>query len=174
MSEQRSLIAHGQYQAAQDKFEYFLCGVAGALFAYIGQHYAPHKLGLNAPTVELLSLGLLGASFVAGVLRIERIVLTQRINHVMLDAAEKAGHFTKALATCNPNAPFYDAQCGDVYTAASLEKMRKEEIARRDEAQKNIQVIKQKGLQLYKWRNWLLYAGFATMLLAKLLSAYLP
>jgi hypothetical protein len=31
--------------AASERFDYFVCGIAGALFAYIGQAYTPHTFG---------------------------------------------------------------------------------------------------------------------------------
>ena len=53
------------------KFDYFICSVAGAIFAYVAQHYTPKVLAINAATLEPISLMLLGASFYCGVRRIE-------------------------------------------------------------------------------------------------------
>ena len=42
--ELKSFELFSKEHAASEKFDYFMCSVAGALFAYIGQNYTPHKL----------------------------------------------------------------------------------------------------------------------------------
>jgi hypothetical protein len=44
MSSFASLTIYEKEHASVQKLDYFLCGFAGALFAYIGQNYTPHKL----------------------------------------------------------------------------------------------------------------------------------
>jgi len=82
---------------AADKFDYFVCTVAGAIFAYIVQHYTPKVLAWDAATLEPVSLVLLAFSFYFGIKRIElgaTIIhidkdLTQLIHQGSLDAAEQ-------------------------------------------------------------------------------------
>jgi hypothetical protein len=54
-----------------EKFDYFICSVAGAIFAYVAQHYTPKVLAIDAATLEPVSLVLLAASFFCGIKRIE-------------------------------------------------------------------------------------------------------
>ena len=82
---------------AADKFDYFICTVSGAIFAYIVQHYSPKVLAFDAATLEPVSLVLLAFSFYFGIKRIElgaMIIhidrdLTQLIHQGSLDAAEQ-------------------------------------------------------------------------------------
>ncbi len=46
--DERSIEVYGHYREAEQKLDYFVCGISGALFAYLGQHYIPHKLVCDA------------------------------------------------------------------------------------------------------------------------------
>jgi hypothetical protein len=51
--------------ASNEKLDYFMCSVAGALFAYIGQTFTPEKLPTKCCIVSILSLILLSYPFTA-------------------------------------------------------------------------------------------------------------
>jgi|SRR5665213_146389 len=82
---------------AADKFDYFVCTVAGAIFAYIAQHYTPKILAIDAASLEPVSLLLLAGSFFCGLKRIElgyRIIHLDRefsilVQSPSMDAAER-------------------------------------------------------------------------------------
>jgi hypothetical protein len=82
---------------AADKFDYFVCTVSGAIFAYIAQHYTPKVLAINAALLEPVSLLVLAGSFFCGLKRIElgaTIIhidrdLTILIQQQSMDAAER-------------------------------------------------------------------------------------
>ena len=83
MSE-RSIEVYFKADESSEKFDYFVCSVAGALFAYIGRDYVPRKLGLGIPLIEPLSLVFLVASFYCGIKRIECKIHARRLNHKRL------------------------------------------------------------------------------------------
>jgi hypothetical protein len=121
--EHRSLIAHKNWQESSDKFDYFICGVSGSLFAYIAQTYTPQRF--ETLPIEPLALLFLALSFYTGAVRIETANTMKLLNHEMLDASEKAGEMTKALAEPSTSGLHYNAEGGEIRTRADIEKLRK-------------------------------------------------
>ena len=70
----------GKAMESDEKFDYFVCGVASALFAYLGQHYAPRRLEFGIASLEPLSLFALMLSFFAGTLKIYSSTLFKKAN----------------------------------------------------------------------------------------------
>jgi hypothetical protein len=95
--DQPALELYKKGKDAADKFDYFVCTVSGAIFAYIAQHYTPKVLAIDAATLEPVSLLLLAGSFFCGLKRIElgaTIIhidrdLTVLIRQESMDAAER-------------------------------------------------------------------------------------
>ena len=56
MSENRSLIVFGQVHEAEQKFDYFVTGLTGTLCGFIAERYTGAKLGVNAATLEVISI----------------------------------------------------------------------------------------------------------------------
>lgn len=63
MAEERSMTLYCQVSEAEQKFEYFLTGLIGALCGYVGQNFVSAKLGLNPSTIELVAILILVVSF---------------------------------------------------------------------------------------------------------------
>jgi hypothetical protein len=74
--------------ASNERLDYFMCGVAGALFAYTGQTFTPEKLSFYACIATIVSLLLLSLSFYCGYRRILAQNSITRSNH-------------KEIATCD-------------------------------------------------------------------------
>jgi hypothetical protein len=102
----RSIELFGITQKSSERFDYFVCGVAGALFAYIGEHYEPHKLEFGFSLLEPISLVMLACSFFVGLKQIETVIVQRRINYKILDVSERAGNMTRALS--GGNGPYYN------------------------------------------------------------------
>lgn len=67
-------VAKTLYQASHEagqKFEYFITGAIGAMFAYSVQNYSPEVLGWNPQTLEPIAILFLAVSFFCGLKRIE-------------------------------------------------------------------------------------------------------
>ena len=54
------------WRQASERLDYFLLGVSAALTTYLGQHLAKPSIGVNGPTLELLTLGLWAFATAAG------------------------------------------------------------------------------------------------------------
>lgn len=173
MSE-RSIEAFGRYHEGEQKLDYFICGVAGALFAYIGQHYIPRKLHLDASVLEPMALLFIGASFFFALKRIGNTVLLMRVNHLMLHAAENAGKITGALAKGQGGAPFFNEEAGDVLTPEQMAKERESSLSARDHSRKQLDKLRKKGRCFWRWRNYLLALGIAALFASKILLPYFP
>jgi hypothetical protein len=169
MSERKSLPLYQSYQESGEKFDYFVCGVAAALFAYIGQNYSPKPLGFDLNLLEPLSLLLLASSFFVGLKHLETCVHLRKYNFLNIDAGERAGNLTEALA--KPGLQF-NPSTGEMWT---IEKI----MARREDAIIKSQVIEQKmdkevrkANRLNKVRDWILMLGFLVVLLSKITEPY--
>jgi hypothetical protein len=166
----RSIEVHKMVQESREKFDYFVCGIAGALFAYLGQNYVPRKLEIGVSVLEPLALLFLVAAFLVGMKLIETANILKRVNFRMLDAAEKAGNLASALNS--GSGPYYDQEGGDVYDREKALTKRQGCLKARDAAQADLEPINQKVVKLYKWRNACLCIGFCVVFAAKLLQPY--
>ena len=140
--------AADRYLKAAEKFDYFMAGAAGALCAYVAQHYEPTRLGINPSTLELVSLLILVASAVAAFKRLEE-------HTVVADtAAQLAMYANVAVSGDDQKISRAEAIIG---TASAGTKQRR--AARRAEL-------------AYAWRNRLMLAGFLTLLAARVWGPY--
>lgn len=169
---ERSIQVYGWAQESAEKFDYFLCGVTGGLFAYLGEHYTPRKLEFGISAFEPLALCLLVAAFFAGLRRIEYCSTAKRLNHDYLDAAEKAGKLTQALAKCSGSGPFYNSDGGEFTNLQELAAKRDCYMESKELFERSVEKVKDKANTAYKVRNSLLYFGFLALLLSKLLVPY--
>lgn len=168
MSTSRSDGVHEKLRESNEKFDYFILGVVGALCAYISQTYKAERLGVNPGTLELLALLTLVLAAVLGFRRIEATILATTINHRILHANERRG----VLASVVQSGPGLNTQTGQTYTPEYAA----EEIPRITEQIRQLQpkliATQNKALRHYKLRNALTLAGFLMLLAAKVFSAY--
>ncbi len=168
----RSIEVFGISQEAQGKLDYFLCGVTGALFAYLGEHYIPRRLEPDATCLEPLALLFLMCAFFAGIKRLEHSGLAKQFNYEMLDAAEKAGKYTKALSE-GPVGVVYNEEGGQITNQSAIAVKRQEYMDNQAIGESLMRKAGEKSGFYYRVRNRLLYLGFLTVLAAKLLTPYL-
>jgi hypothetical protein len=169
MSE-RSIIAFEGYREGIQKFDYFVSGLTGAIFAYVAQTYSPKQLGFGASSIEPLALVLLAISFFIGLKRIESSNVMMRVNHEMLDASEKAGQAATALDSGMALAR--DALSGKIVSRDQLEFNRRYQMDRSEKAAEALQAVRAKGDRHYRHRDLFLILGFIAILLAKILQPY--
>lgn len=166
---ERSITAFGYFKEAEQKFDYFVCGVSGTLCAFLAERYTPARIGPNAATAELIAILLLVLSFYYGFRRIQMSVVCRRLNAVWLDVSEKRGGLISAFE----GGPVINRETGDVFspeiTMAKIQQYeRQAELLDRDMATAGA-----KALTFYKRRNLYLFLGFGGLLAARLLKAYL-
>jgi hypothetical protein len=75
------------HRESSEKFDYFVCGVSGALFAYLGQKF-DGTTPILAFSFELAALGALATSFYYGLKRIELSITCLGGNYRQAEAAE--------------------------------------------------------------------------------------
>jgi hypothetical protein len=105
---ERSLLAYDNWKTAQEKFDYFILGVIGALCAYVSQNIKLVPLGLNSSTFELAALLVLVGSGVAGFLRLQVSVQLYSLNHHRLYLGERKGQ----LVSKYKGGPMLNTQTG--------------------------------------------------------------
>lgn len=170
MSEQKSTLVFASAREAQQKFDYFVTGVAGALFAYIAQTYTPKKIAFTPAALEPLGLICLALAFYFGMRRIEKTMIVMRLNHEMLDFQEKAGNMTQALAQAS--GPGFNLHTGEFVQFHELSARREEYMRKAQWAQSEAELASSAAERHYSRRNLFLFAGFVAIFLAKLLLPY--
>jgi hypothetical protein len=83
--------------AATEKFDYFMTTVAGALFAYIGQHYQPQKFDSPFSFILPAALICLTLSFVCGLLVIKFTIAVTGLNKEFQAAKESCEHIHEKI-----------------------------------------------------------------------------
>ena len=164
----RSDKVHETWRQSSERFDYFVLAVTGALCAYISQTLVLRPLAFSPNSSEFLALVLLCASVVAGFRRIEAAVTVYRTNHLYLRALEEHGSLTSKRA----GGILMNESTGEVIPP-NLVTAR---IAALGEAAPELRELGEKQSRAagrwYLIRNYLLAAGFFTLLAAKVWSAY--
>ena len=115
----------GVYEMSHEggvKFDYFICSVAGALFAYIAQTFVPQKLDNVFSILQMVSLLILAVSFYAGIRRIQYHNAMLRCNHKMLSASEDARKLDALLLS--PQNSFENRATGKIESRQQVEQQR--------------------------------------------------
>jgi len=167
MSE-RSLVAFDNWKTSQEKFDYFILGVIGALCAYLSQNIALQPLGVNSSTLELLALLVVLLSGIFGFLRIEYSVEAHGINHQQLHLSQKKGQ----LVTNYSGGLMVNTHTGEALTPKDA----RVEIRAIEQALPVIETqiirLQSKTGTYYKLRNYCLLIGFLMIIGAKIYAAY--
>jgi hypothetical protein len=167
----RSLEVSKMTFAATEKYDYFICGVTGALFAYIAQTYSPQKIGINISSLEPLSLLLLVAAFFTGLMRIQHFNLIGRLNYAFLDATEKVQKIAAKLSSTTADT-FHDEFSGEDFNRQTLLDRRQQYINKATEANVAIEENRRHLIRYGKARDVFLVLGFLTIFSAKVLQPY--
>ena len=172
MSSENATLVYKAAQEAQQKFEYFLTGAVGAMFAYIAQTYTPHKLGWHASTLEPVSLLFLAVAFFLGLQRINCIYHILGMSYEQLMASSDAKEISKALQQAEPHKDTLPPQQREY-----MEGWEKERDLSRDRAKQagsHLEALNRKASAYYNARSLLLIAGFTAILAARVLAPYYP
>lgn len=168
MSTARSDSLYGKWRESTEKFDYFVLGVLGALCAYISQTYKAERIGINPGTLELLALIVLVLGAVLGFRRIEAINQVTLINHKILHSYERRG----VLVSVIQKGAATNMQTGETYTPEYAKREIKKLNQLLMQLNSQIEPVKNRAQQNYKWRNALILIGFLMLLAAKVFSAY--
>ena len=169
MSTRSTELFYRLHESAE-KFDYFVCGVSGALFAYIGQNYHPQKLEIGISLYEPISLLFLAGAFFVGLMHVERVVLNRYINFQMLHAGEAAGNIMTALKSGQMS--YDNKDSGETLDRQQAEQLRLKYLEDKNRLELDLTAKGKIEDRLYRVRNLLLLLGFATVFLSKLLEPY--
>jgi len=170
-----SLTIFSKEYDANLKLDYFLCSVAGALFAYIGQAYIPHKLDNWYYWITPLALTLLTISFGCSLRKFRLINLTTENNRrAHFSAEENITCFNEIQK--HENNPLTKTTCRYTRKVQSLEELK----AIKDNLEKSLEAYELKANKFQRKadtigtaRTLFLIIGFILILAAKVLQPYI-
>lgn len=160
----RELFSKGH--ESRSKYDYFVCSVAGAVFAYTAQHYSPKRFAWSFSMLEPLSLVLLAVCFFCGLRRLHYVALGTQINHTINDSDEKATQLGGIMA---------DPHEKMKYKPEALESINRDMLKHYGHARSlegSLVRTNYVAKAFHTWRDNLLIAGFAAIFFAKLLQPY--
>jgi hypothetical protein len=170
MADSRSIEIFKGLRDAQQKLDYFLLGLASALFAYIGGQYQPMPITFSQNTAELISLSFLFASIIAGFKRLDLNISLMKLNFNKLDTSEKKGALTQALSMRGTVLNSDTGKCFDrieaKYILSLIDEHEPKLIA-------NIEKYINYSGVAFSIRNWCLILGFVFLAISKFIGVYL-
>jgi hypothetical protein len=170
MSHENAKVLYQANQAAGQKYEYFLTGAIGAMFAYSVQGYIPKRLDFTPVTLEPIAIVCFAAAFICGLKRIEGLFHHLGVSYEMNQALGDATEAEKALRLIAEEPHTHQPREG-----VSVESIQGEANAWRDRAQSadtKLDLLNLKGQSLYSWRNRLMITGVALIVCARVANPY--
>jgi len=156
---------------ATAKFDYFITTIAGALFAYIGQTYTPHKFDCWYYFIIPLALILLTACFYLGCKVLLGNTETTRLNKEVAQAHEQCENINIQLNKFPKNPVFPDSLGRDVPRTEMEQRVRG--LNQKIKTTKAAALAKMEKVEfIIKWRNFFLFIGFILILVAKFSQPY--
>ncbi len=166
---QRGIVAYEAFRSESGKFDYFMCALIGAVFAYIAESYRPHELTFGPTLLEPTAVVLLAIALFCGVKRLERVVVTLMVNHTLLDDAETRAKLVEALNSAE--FPVLRST-GELLEREDCTK-RVVELRQREAAHREmIARHKRAAGRYYSWRQKTMFLGLGALVLHRLLLPY--
>lgn len=158
--------------ASNEKLDYFMCSVAGALFAYMGQTFAPEKLKIYTCVITIVSLLLLSFAFYCAYRRIQTQNSVTRGNRMEIEACNLIQKMFASITEFEDNERRglhgnITNEMGEPYT---LERLKMEKVEKEKELNEILVTIETDRLSCVSygaWRDGLLLLGFVAILVAK-------
>jgi hypothetical protein len=168
MATERSDTLLLEWKQSIEKFDYYVLGIAVAMFAYSAKNLVPQPLGLNAATVDTASLAILLGAIVAGFLRIQSTITTGYWNHQQLYFGEVGGSLAKNLT---PN-HVLNEKTGEMYSPQEVQEMIRLCTGNRQQAGEQVTKSRSWAERYYDVRNILLVLSLCGLFVGKLLHGY--
>jgi hypothetical protein len=168
MTTERSDKLLVEWKQSIEKFDYYVLGIAVALFAYSAKDFAAQPLGLNATTVEAAALSLLLGAIIVGFLRIQATITTGFWNHQQLYSGEVGGSLTKSLTHNH----VLNEQTGETYSPQEVQEIIRLCASKRHDATEQVNKSRTSAERYYDARNILLVIALIGLLAGKLLRGY--
>jgi hypothetical protein len=167
---EKSFDLHSKEHASGEKFDYYICSAAGALFAYIGQTYTPHTFDSWYYFLTPVALSALTVCFGIGLWAISISKTVIMFNKEVLLLLEESIQILELLG--NGDGEVFDSPKQKRTTraelAAKVETNRVSANLMREDAVKEIK----KADMFNSIRNLSLGVGFLLILASKVLQPY--
>lgn len=167
---EKSFELHSKEHASGEKFDYYICSAAGALFAYIGQTYTPHVFDSWYFFLTPIALLALTVCFGIGLWTISISKLVTTLNKEVVLLLEESTQILELLG--NGDGEFFDSpkqkRATRVELVAKVETNKVSMNEMREDAMKEIK----KADTLNFIRNLSLGVGFLLILASKVLQSY--
>lgn len=160
---QSTLEIYKRSHEAEQKFDYFVCTVAGAVFGYEAERFFPNRLAFNSHLLELVSLLSLALAFWFGLQKLRCSVLGTRINHKLNDSEEKSLQLARMLGD-----PKYQNEVSQQMMKTDLCKCRQDV----DAANAQLPSVEASARRNYVLRDISFVFGFVAIVASKILQPY--
>jgi hypothetical protein len=157
---------------SREKYIYFICGVAGALVAYIGKDFKPSFPLSKHDELTLWCLGCLTVSFIFGIGRMLAYIEKLKYNKESVFAEEEISKFNGALIqhTQNPGMVSLTTKVKEPLNKSDIEGILKYLREKVKKENKSMSRFHRLGKLLFVVCHICLIAGFVLLLLSKTLS----
>lgn len=170
MAEAKTMEVFKGIRDAQQKLDYFLLGLATALFAYIGGKYEPQAISLSENTFELAAIVLIFVSILFGFIRINNHITIMQLNHQTLEMSDTRGTIVEAYSV---HGRVLTKDMGKVTSPQEasiiLDVIDKNHLKAKSDMDKMVS----RSVVYYNLRNWFLVLGFCALVSSKLYGVYI-
>jgi len=171
MSHENAKILYQAAQDAQQKFEYFLTGAIGAMFAYTAQTYTPKKLDWTTSALEPVAIICFAVAFFLGIMRLDCLYHHLGISSQQAQAEGDSKEIEKALRVIEADPLLRTPWSGN--NPLQIEEELRRSRSRAESAKPILAKLDGKIYSYYTWRNRLMVAGFSLIVVAKVATPYL-
>jgi len=167
---EKSFELYSKERASGEKFDYYICSAAGALFAYIGQTYTPHAFDSWYYYLMPIALFTLTVCFGIGLWTINISKHVTTLNKEVVLLLEESTQILELLQTSDGD--FFDSPKQKRATRAELTTKVETNRTSMDEMRSEAMARIQRADWLNVVRNLSLIFGFLLILAAKVLQPY--
>ncbi|HTA95027.1 MAG TPA: hypothetical protein VK769_02780 [Verrucomicrobiae bacterium] len=167
---EKSFDLHSKEHTSGEKFDYYICSAAGALFAYIGQTYTPHTFDSWYYFLTPTALFALTVCFGIGLWTISISKAVIMLNKEVLLLLEESTQILELLG--NSNAEFFDSPKQKRATRQELAAKVETNRVSIDEMREYAFIKIRKADTFNCVRNLSLGIGFLLILASKVLQPY--
>ncbi len=162
---------------ADQKFQYYFCTIAGALFAYVVQNYKPHKFDSVYFLLIPLAMLLLTVCFLFGLWLIHKSKIITKLNKEGVSYFEENQNIMTKLSETDKvtNRPYetFTNMFGTIDTRHTLMQLMQKNAAEAEKSNRSAKAEMNCADKIESVRNWTLAFGFLLIFVAKIVQPYI-
>jgi hypothetical protein len=167
--ERQSYKMHQAYLVSEEKFDYFILGVIGALSAYLSQNITFLEFGFNNGTLGLVALLIIIVSGIFGYNRIEKCILVKKIDVKIASSYEDQENYVSAKSDSLIGGVSHNKLTGERLSTHDVNKKLEYNKQLTSNLNDKVELLIDKTVIYYRLRNWCLILGFILIVIAKVL-----